>query len=380
MPAIERIAAPASDTFWRDYVVPRRPVILTDLIAGFPHTTVESIVGAFADHELSDASGAGLVTLGAWWATVQRSLARDASATAELGRLEHALAQGGYSSRHTSTDIRVPASFFDQADKFRDTHAALRTPLDRAMHERGLGAGGSNTVMLFLGHPGVTTPCHVDGWVAQTFNTQLAGNKEWFLVPPQASAALGPCGFTYLVDPMRMPADDRAALAESLGGYSFVVAPGETLYFPHQWLHGTAYPEPSFSFVQHFGRDLYSMFVSREVHRGFFRHAVMQTLYPAAVVEQRYRAEFTELHDACKRDYADARARYLAIEGVLRSLFERFYPDIRIADLPFDLEAIKDLEEAKGIATYAADGPVTYARKGWTTVTGKPLFDWWLTA
>ena len=377
MPEIERIKACAPERFWADYVLRRTPVIVTDLVAGFPTTTAESIVEKFADVALSDATGTALVPLSEWWRTVQQELAGDPSAAAKLAQLERAFRQGGYSARHTSTDIRVPASFLDPATRFRDFHDALLTPLDRALDRRGLGPNGESTIMLFIGHRGVTTPCHVDGWVAQTLNTQLAGHKEWFLVPPEASAALGPCGFTFLVDPMRMPFRDRAAMAASVGGYSFVVGPGETLYFPHQWVHGTSYPEANFSFVRHFGRDLFSMFVSREVHRGFFRHAVMQQLYPAAAIEHDHWKEFLELHDACKRDYASPRDRFLAIDGTLQVLFERLYPDVPIAELPFYLDLIRELEEAKGTAWYADDGPVTGARQAWTRATELPLFDWW---
>lgn len=379
MPDIDRIQAHSPEAFWRDYVLPRKPVIITDLVAGLPYTTTESIVDALPDTELSDANGTGLMTLREWWSTVQRSIARETVATTKLAQLERSLSKGGYSSRHTSTDIRVPASFFAHATRFANFHDALLTPLDRALHRSGLGPNGENSVMLFLGHRGATTPCHVDGWVAQTFNTQLAGHKEWFLMSPELSAAVGPFGFTYLVDPMRMTLRERTMLANTIGGYSFVVGPGETLYFPHQWVHGTAYPEPSFSFVQHFGRDLCSMFVSREVHRTFFRHAVMQKLYPSAAVEELYWNDFLEIHAACKRDYASPSDRFGSLDATMRSLYEKFFPAPRIADLPFELEIVRELEEAKGIAWYADGGPVTASRRAWTKATGAPLFDWWTT-
>jgi hypothetical protein len=181
----------------------------------------------------------------------------------------------------------------------------------------------------------------------------------------------------FLLDPMRMTFRERAAFAEAVGGYSFSVEAGETLYFPHQWVHGTFYSEPSFSFVQHFGRDMSSMFVSREVHRGFFRHAIMQKLYPAAAVEHEHWAEFLALHDVCKQEYASPRERFVAIDGVLRSLFERFYPDRKVDDLPFELDVIRPLDEAKALAWYAETGPVAFARKAWTQLTEKPLFNWW---
>ena len=372
MPQIERISACTPERFWHDYVLPRRPVILTDLVADFPHRTAEALVAALGDHELADANGASIATLASWWATVQRA-PHDASAQAELAQIERALATGGYSSRHTSTDIRVPASYFASATQLHALHEALQTPLDRDLLARGLGPGGSNTVMVFLGHPGVTTPCHVDGWVAQTFNTQLAGTKEWFLAPPESSAALGPVGFTFLVDPMRMPPRERALLADTVGGYAFTVRPGETLYFPHQWVHGTFYPEASFSFVQHFGRDLTSMFVSREIHRGFLRHAVMQVLYPQLAVEQQHWDAFLALHDTCKRDYATPRERFSAIDGILRAQFERFHP--AHTALTFEVETVQPLDEERGV-TWHRDN-LEGARRAWTNATGKPLFDWW---
>jgi hypothetical protein len=177
---------------------------------------------------------------------------------------------------------------------------------------------------------------------------------------------------------MQLSPAQRRSLAAMIDGYSFTVQPGETLYWPHQWLHGTCYHEPSFSFVLHFGRDLFSTFVSREVYRCFYRHAVVEHLYPAARVTAQHWPEFLELHATCKRDHADARERFVAVETTLRSLYDRFYPDRPLDKLGFDVRAIRGLEEASGTKFYDPEkGSLHRSRKAWASVTEQPLFDWW---
>jgi Cupin-like domain len=366
MPEIERIRAGSPDQLWETYVLGRKPVILTHLLDDFPHTTVAQVVAGFRDVVATELApmtpGATGTTLGEW--------------------LDHASAgvhvpKAPGQSAYSAPTHDLPLAYARQARQLYATVDRLQTPIDRRIEELGRGPVAPGSALMFYGYLETTT-CHTDGWITQNLTAHLAGAKEWFLAPPQAIAPLGPHGAAILMDPMKLAPAQRRALADAIGGYSFTVQPGETLYWPHQWLHGTYYPEPSISFVLHFGRDLHSMFVSREVHRCFLRHAILEQLYPAARIEARHRSEFLAIHDVCKHDHASPRARLSAVEEVLRTVYDRLYPDQPLDRLAFDLPAIRDLEDQAGLRFYDPEhGFLQRGRDAWTEITQQPLFDWW---
>jgi hypothetical protein len=366
MTQIERIRVGSPEQLWETYVLGRKPVIITNLLDDFPHTTVAQVVAEFRDVvgvELAPMQpGASGTTLGEW--------------------LDHAKAgvhvpKSPSQSAYSAPSHDLPLAYARQAKRLYATVDRLRTPLDRRLEELGRGPVAPDSALMFYGYLETTT-CHTDGWITENLTAHIAGAKEWFLAPPQAIAPLGPYGAAILMDPMKLTPAKRSALADVIGGYSFTVQPGETLYWPHQWLHGTYYPEPSISFVLHFGRDLFSAFMSREVHRCFFRHAILEKLYPGARIQEHYWTEFLAIHEVCKQDHASPKARFLAVETVLRSVYDRLYPEQPLATLAFDLQPIRSLEEQAGVRFYDPEqGFLHGGRATWTEVTQQPLFDWW---
>jgi hypothetical protein len=366
MPEIERIRATSPEQLWDTYVLGRKPVIITDLLDGFPHTTVAEVVAELRDVVAGELApirpGASGTTFGEWFDHAKAGV-----------HVPKSSAHAAYSA--PTHDL--PLGYARQARRLYDLVDRLKTPIDRRLEELGRGPVAPGSALMFYGYLETTT-CHTDGWITQNLTAHIAGAKEWFLAPPQAIAPLGPHGAAILMDPMKLPPAQRRSLADAIGGYAFTVLPGETLYWPHQWLHGTYYPEPSISFVLHFGRDLYSMFMSREVHRCFTRHAIVEQLYPGARIEQRHWSEFLALHEVCKRDHASARARLGAIADVLGAVHDRLYPEQPLDRLAFDLQAIRGLEDAAGLRFHDPEhGFVRAGRAAWTEVTGQPLFDWW---
>jgi hypothetical protein len=346
MAEIERVHAVPPEQLWSTYVLGRKPVIITDLLEGMPSRSVAQTIAAFRDLSVAHEHGAGPLTL------------RD---------IHEREAAGVHALDLPIEHVRPARGLFDLVDR-------LKTPLDRRLDELGRGPARADCALMFYGFH-EATPCHTDGWVTQSVSAQLAGTKEWFLAPPQLVAPLGPYGSTILMDPMKLTREQRQTLAELIGGYSFTLQPGEALYWPHQWLHGTYYHEPSIATVLHFGRDLFSVFVSREVHRGFLRHAILEKLYPASAIEQRHWNDFIALHDACRHAHANPAARFHAIEDVLRQVYASCYPDQPLARLAFDFESIRALDEQACISFY--EGSLERNREAWVETTQQPLFDWW---
>ncbi|HEY4181351.1 MAG TPA: hypothetical protein VGM90_31110 [Kofleriaceae bacterium] len=362
MPHIQRVSGISPEQLWSEFVLRRTPVIITDLLEDFPDRDLETIIGRFRDMpntELAPKPDGTDVTLGEWLASVRAGV-----------RVPKA-GSDAYSA--PTTDL--PMDYTRQAKRFYEFADALKTDVDRIAERLGLAPLTKGAALTFFGFQEATT-CHTDGWVSETLTAHVAGAKEWFLCAPENVAALGPYGAALLADPMKLPLAERDALAAAIGGYSFTVQSGETLYWPHQWLHGTWYPEPSISFVTHFGRDLTSTFIAREVYRGFYRHAILEKLYPADAVFSKYMQEFQILHDACKTEYDSPRARFLGVETCLRAIYDKLYPDRPLDKLPFDFAAVRSLEESEGERFYVSND-LEAQRKGWQRILDLPAFNWW---
>ena len=348
MPEIERIAPCSAQHLIDNYIIPAKPVIIRGLLDHLPFVgSFEHVMERFTEIHFED-KGAGHVhtmeerNLGEWLSRWR------AGEPVKDGK-----------------EVWIPKLGAECAP---DLMAGLHTKLDRRTIEL---MGGHRC---FFAAPGGITDLHVDGWTIGSLQYHLAGRKEWFLAPPQSSASLGPVGYGFLVKAMQMPRDRREQVAEYVGGYSFMVEPGETLFWPQQWVHGCLYPEPGFAIVDQFGTNPYSLFVARDVYRCFMRHCIQQklTIYST---EHRYRNEFMQLHDVCHHDYATPSERFHATEHALRALYDQLFPDAPLEELPFDFESVRELEEQEAERWFARQS----ARdENWAAVTsGLARFGWW---
>ncbi|MDB4957893.1 MAG: hypothetical protein JWO36_5462 [Myxococcales bacterium] len=348
VPAIDRIP-PCSPQFLLDnYVIPQKPVIITGMLSHLPfHGSFDQVMERFTEIQFEH-KGAGHYhtmeerNLGEWLARYR------AGEPVKDGK-----------------EVWIPKLGAQCAPELM---AGLHTAIDRRSIEL---MGGHRC---FFAAPGGITDLHCDGWTIGSLQYHVAGRKEWFLAPPQASAALGPIGYGYLVRPFHMPPAQRAQLAEQVDGYWFTVEPGETLFWPQQWVHGCFYPEPSFAIVDQFGTTPYSLFLAREVPRCFLRHCVQQKLTIYAT-ERDYLPEFLQLHAATKQTYGSPLERFLAIERVLRGLYDRLFPELPIEKQPFDFEAVRSLEEDEGVRWLASQAN---RDQNWDKITNAlPRYDWW---
>jgi hypothetical protein len=363
MPQIERVRDISARELWNEFVLRRKPVIITNLLDDFPDRDLDAVVGRFRDApnpELAPRGDGTETTLGEWLAKAKAGVR---------------VPKHPDSDSYSAPSHDFPIDYTRQAKRLFALADELKTPVDRTWDRLGLTPGVKDASLVFFGFH-EATGCHFDNWITQNLTAHIAGAKQWFLAPPQNIAALGPYGATVLTDPMKMPLAERDALAEVIGGYSFTVQAGETLYWPHQWLHGTWYHEPSISFVLHFGRNLFTTFFTREVYRSFYRHSILEKLYPDTAILERYQTEFRALHDVCKQEYAGPRERFLAVESVLRSLYDQLYPDRPLEALPFKFDAVRTLEEAEG-ERYYEGGFHPAMRNGWQKNLDAPLFNWW---
>jgi hypothetical protein len=218
---LERIAAPDRATFERRYLRPSRPVVLTDVTAGWlpPHEwTFERMA---ADYGSSSVVAAVLA---------DGTLYDDAKEGAVFKRIPlrefvAAVAADGPAGHYVMAPTwNLPAEF---AHDYR-----VPPYCEGARHLQA---------KVWLGKRGTVTPMHRD--VPHNLHVHLTGRKRWLLFPP-GGARLYPRGlFSGMpnfseIDPEH-PDYDRHPRFRGASAFGATLEPGETLFIPHGWWHHT---------------------------------------------------------------------------------------------------------------------------------------------
>ena len=219
---IERVAAPPPDVFVREYLRPRRPVVLTGLTADWLPAS------AWTFGHMADRFGDAAVTAAR---LENRTLLDDPREGVVFRKVVlrdfvASLRDGSPASDYVMAPLgNFPASLHDD----------FRMP-------EYCAAAASLQVKVWLGQAGTVTPLHRD--VPHNLNVHLTGRKRWLLFPPGASRRLYPRGlFSGMpnfaqVDPEQpdLARHPRFAGAQAFGA---TVAGGDTLFIPHGWWHHT---------------------------------------------------------------------------------------------------------------------------------------------
>jgi lysine-specific demethylase 8 len=219
---IPRIDAPANDTFVREYLRPRRPVVLRGLTAGWrspAEWTFDEMAARYGAARVVAARLAGGALL-------------DDSATGvvfrhvELREFIASLADPGPASHYVMAPTwDFPASF--QSDYRVPSYCV------GAAHMRA---------KVWLGKAGTVTPLHRD--VPHNLHVHLSGRKRWLLYPPGQSSRVYPRGLLSgnpnfaRVDPEE-PDYERYPRFRGATAYGATLDAGETLFIPSGWWHHT---------------------------------------------------------------------------------------------------------------------------------------------
>ena len=218
----ERIEAPSRADFERHYVRASRPVVLTNVTAGWlpPHEWTPARMAArygdarvvaakLARGTLFDDEREGVL--------FERVLLRDFVASLDAPGVagHYVMAPTWNFPRALEQDFRLPPY------------------CEGAAHMRA---------KVWVGKAGTMTPTHRD--VPHNLHVHLSGRKRWLLFRPADSRAMYSRGlFSGMpnfaqVDPER-PDYDRFARFRGIAAVGGVVHPGETLFIPHGWWHHT---------------------------------------------------------------------------------------------------------------------------------------------
>lgn len=218
---LERIEAPDVETFTRDWLARREPVVLTGLTRGWAPPSVWS-----PDSMGARWGGARVVA-----AELAGGTLRDDPHDGVVFRriaLRAFVAQLGSSAaaRHY---VMAPAWNFPPLfqEAYRVPPYCLGAPHLRAK--------------VWLGKAGTVTPMHRD--VPHNLHVHLHGRKRWILFPPRARGMYPRGVFSGMpnfssVDPERPDAVAHPRFGTATARVA-TLAPGETLFIPHGWWHHT---------------------------------------------------------------------------------------------------------------------------------------------
>lgn len=232
MPGIERRSGISSKEFIRDYVAKGKPVILTDMVKNWP-------------------------AMGKW--TPEFFSANYGHIALEVKGTSYSIAEQMELIRTSTEEKPAPYAYhFDIDTVFPELRPDVEPRLlgrsDRLVHPLipKVLVRGTLKHEVFFGGKGASFPVlHVDLQHLHTQITQLYGDKEFFLFPPDQTPFMYPKKEYPLysgVDNVFAPDLDRFPLFTKAKGHRVMLKEGETIFFPTGWWHMTRIPGPSISY------------------------------------------------------------------------------------------------------------------------------------
>jgi lysine-specific demethylase 8 len=320
---LERIRMPPRDEFFRDYVYPHRPVIITNLFEG------DSIRQVTTLEEATEAFGGALLPL------------RREYTSAPMGETPtRVMSFGDYwkmvraepSTSWMCTEAEVPARVLSLFTLPEVCKAPPHPPEEILSLPRRCG-DHDLLLNVFVGNRGNVAHLHYDGDQREVFLHQVFGTKEVVLFPPNKGVGLEP--LTSLVwsgvSLQSMTSAQRMEFIEANGGYCGTLYPGQTVYMPMLIWHFLEYTQDAMSFNIRFGRNRYSRFLSVDhFHRDYYIQNMGIHFRDQTLGNGRYTDAFDEIVAEYVRPAESRRAKISRIRELYRRLCRSHCPEARI--------------------------------------------------
>jgi lysine-specific demethylase 8 len=320
---IERISMPSREVFYRDYVLPRRPVIITNLFAQEPISEIRTMAAA------RKAFGDVALEVQTEYSSMAADRGSAASGTLTLSEYLD-FAEQHPDSRVMCTEYSTPAR----------VAAQYRLPDLCRLDARGIGASeildlprrwGDHDLLsnMFLGNRGNCAHLHYDGDHRQVLLYQVFGRKRVVLFQPPNGTKLnvldafmqGFCN-TYLE---RMSDEEKSAFVDYADGYDAMLEPGEAVYMPMLIWHYLEYVDTGMSVNFRFGRNRYGRFLCVDnLHRDYYVQNVGAKMVDEDLVQAKYTSAIEEIKAAFVRPSASRSEK----TRDMRALFKRLCTSI----------------------------------------------------
>lgn len=335
---VPRIATPSPAQFLREWVQPRRPVILKDAFGADPITRVTTREAA-----LDLWSELPIKTRANYLAAFTGAGGGDADGGVQTQTLTDYL-------RHVDAQPRTQRCCVEHT-----TPAAVRAQFDVPAVARELEHVPDDLLsLMFVANAGNSAHLHIDIDHRQVLLHQVFGRKRVMVVDPAVGRKVLPVGATGGLMLEEMDEDDKLRVAEFLGASDTLLEPGETLFIPALAWHYVDYVDTGMSFSLRFARRPLGRFIAENVFHDLHVQNVGAAL---ATVEPDEDVSVT-IRDAVAAEYPGLREKYLTLRAVFRLLCDDLCPRLyrgRYA-LASDVDALEERLGTQFYATIAGRG------------------------
>lgn len=330
--AIDRISMPDAETFFREYVFKRKPVIITDLFPGEEIRRIQSLEDAkkvfgpiplMIDYTYpkNRAEPGQVMTFNQYWDLVE------ANPSTRLSCGEYDL------PANVMTMFKLPA--FCLA---RDLDEEEVLSLPRRYGDHDLLSN------LFIANKGNKAHMHWDGDHRQVLLYQVFGRKRVILFQPERSIHLKtldsrvPNSGIYLD---RMSEEEKLEFVDINDGYYDTIYPTEAVYMPMLIWHYLEYIDHAMSFNLRFGRNKLGRFLCVDnFHRDCYIQCFASQLADTTRDKHQYDAMIGSVVEKYKEPSANLRDKIREMRRFFKELCRQTFPEARMEEYcPAEREA-----------------------------------------
>lgn len=238
---IERVGGLSTRDFIEHFVAPRRPVVLTDAIHDWP------ALGRWTPAWFRET----------WGDRVVRCRGAKNNAPVKLADYIDSLATSTEDApvpylRNVNIQTDWPELAADIAPRCRFTADDW---LSSRLMPKGWPRVARHLNQLFISGAGTTIPLHYDEWMMHAFISNVHGEKEFTLFPPDQTPFLYPKDDYYLVSRIPNPYHvdgETFPLFAAAKTASITIGTGESIFLPCGWWHTTRTVSPCISVSSNF--------------------------------------------------------------------------------------------------------------------------------
>lgn len=327
---IPRIKCPEASVFWRDYVLPQRPVIITNLFEGEPLAELNTL-----DRAREALGSMKLAVTEEYTQSLYKKLGKDdARPLAQRSEMtfhqyvEHVQAEPR--THLVCTELDTPVR----------VHGLMQVP---SLCRRSDGPQDFLT-NVFVANPGNYAHAHFDGDHRQVLLYQIFGRKRVTLIPPAQGKKLHPVYNTATVRLENMSDDDKIAFVQYANGYDAMLHPGDAIFMPMLIWHHLEYVDLAMSVNLRFGRNRYGRFLSADnMHMNMHLQTLATKFVDEARAAHEYGAAFEEIERAFYERYETRVAKLRRMQELFEELYSRCCPEALQGEL--SLVDLRELQE-----------------------------------
>ncbi len=256
---IERIKSPSREVFYKEYVFPQKPVILTDLFDGQPVREISSLEK-------------GRQILGDMGVQIHEGHEE------AFSRMVRGLINGEQVYPGLDLNESTVNGYLDLVAKDPDTRLLCSDVPSSVMGKLmdtfklpdycnpDADEDTAQESMLWLGNAGNYSHLHFDGDYRQLLQYQVWGSKRVVLAPPSAAKKLLSVRNNATLSPEGLTDAGNEEFVKYINGHQAVLRTGETIFMPTLMWHYFEYLDTSMSVTMRWRRNKYLHFLAESFH------------------------------------------------------------------------------------------------------------------